>query len=75
MNPNPVTDRLYVRPATETNTSATLYSRSGAKVREEEAQAGPFTPLVIDVKDLAPGTYTLQVDFGGKQQTKNIVKY
>ena len=73
--PNPVTDRLYIRPATETNTSATLYSRSGAKVRSGEAQAGPFNPLVIDVTDLAPGTYTLQVDFGGKQQTKNIIKY
>ena len=73
--PNPVTDYLYVRPATEARTSVALYSRSGAKVRSAEAQAGPFDPIEIEVKGLAPGTYTLQVIFGGKQQTKNIVKY
>ncbi len=73
--PNPATNYLYIRPASEARTRAALYSRSGAKVREEEAQAGVFNPLVIDVKDLAPGTYTLQVEYGGKQQTRNIVKY
>ena len=73
--PNPVSDHLYIRPATPMQTGATLYSRSGAKVRSEEAQAGPFSPLIIDVRELAPGTYTLRVDYGGKQQTKNIVKY
>lgn len=73
--PNPVTDFLYVRPGTETQVSASLYSHSGAKVYAGEAAAGPFNPLVIDVQELAPGTYTLRVDYGGKQQTKNIVKY
>lgn len=73
--PNPVTDFLNVRPGTETQVSAALYSHSGAKVYAGEATAGPFNPLVIDVQELAPGTYTLRVDYGGKQQTKNIVKY
>ncbi len=73
--PNPVTDRLNIRPGTDMQIAATLYSRSGAKVYAGEAAAGPFRPLVIDVRDLAPGTYTLQVQFGGRQQTKNIVKY
>ena len=70
-----VTDRLNIRPGTDTQIAATLYSRSGAKVYAGEAAAGPFRPLVIDVRDLAPGTYTLQVQYGGRQQTKNIVKY
>ena len=73
--PHPVTDRLRIRPGTDTQIAATLYSRSGAKVYAGEAAAGPFRPLVIDVRDLAPGTYTLQLQYGGRQQTKNIVKY
>ena len=73
--PNPVTDYLYVRPSTQVQTRAALYSRSGAKVREEEENAGPFSPVRIDVRGLAPGTYTLRVDYGGKQHTSNIVKY
>ena len=73
--PNPVTDRLYIRPGTDMQVAATLYSHSGTKVYAGEAAAGPFTPLVIDVEKFAPGTYTLQVNYGGKQQTKNIVKY
>ena len=73
--PNPVTDYLYVRPSTQVQTRAALYSRSGAKVREEEEDASPFSPVRIDVRGLAPGTYTLRVDYGGKQQTSNIVKY
>jgi hypothetical protein len=73
--PNPVSNTLYVRPAEPAQTQATLYSRSGAQVLSAEMQAGPFTPLVLDVHELAPGTYTLQVEYGGKQQTQNIVKY
>ena len=73
--PNPVSNSLYIRPATSAKTRALLYSRSGALVRSEESQAGPFSPLVLDVRELAPGTYTLQVEYDGKQQTQNIVKY
>ena len=73
--PNPVTDYLNVRPATDCETAIALYNRAGAKVFGANASAGPFRPYTIDVRHLAPGTYTLQVDFGGKQQTQNIVKY
>lgn len=73
--PNPVSNTLYVRPAEPAQTQVTLYSRSGAQVRSAEAQAGPFSPLALDVHELAPGTYTLRVEYGGKQQTQSIVKY
>ena len=73
--PNPVTDYLNVRPATDVGGTVALYNRAGAKVFSANANAGPFTPYSIDVRHLAPGTYTLQVDFGGKQYTQNIVKY
>ena len=37
-------------------------------------QAGPFQPLSLDVHELAAGTYTLRVEYGGQPQTLNIVK-
>ena len=73
--PNPVSDYLFVRPATDCDTAVSLYNRAGAKVFSANAAAGPFMPYSIDVRGFAPGTYTLQVDFGGKQQILNIVKY
>ena len=72
--PNPVTGFLYVRPATDTPSTATLYSRSGAKVCSVSQEAGPFQPMCLDLRDCAPGIYTLDVEFGGKRQVKNIVK-
>ena len=72
--PNPATDFLRVRPAEDTEMHVTLYSRSGAVVFSESASAGPFNPILIELDGLAPGTYTLKVEYGGKQQVKNIVK-
>ena len=72
--PNPVSDILYVRPGQTSPVTAQLYSHSGAQVRTASGQAGPFQPLSIDVHELAAGTYTLRVDYGGQQQTLNIVK-
>ena len=61
--PNPVTDWLHVRPATEQQLRVRLYNRLGACVYEhEEVQAGPFQPLDIDMQQLAGGVYTLSVN-------------
>ncbi|MCR4860856.1 MAG: S8 family serine peptidase [Bacteroidales bacterium] len=72
--PNPVSDYLYIRPADTAATSATLYSRSGAQVLSQNGEAGLFQPLRLDVRELSAGTYTLQVNYGGKVKTQNIVK-
>lgn len=73
--PNPVHDILTVRPGSDAPTTATLYSRSGARVLSQESQAGPFQPIRLDVRNLPAGTYSLQVQYGTKQQVTNIVKY
>ena len=75
MFPNPVHDILTVRPGSDAPTTATLYSRSGARVLSQESQAGPFQPIRLDVRNLPAGNYSLQVDYGTKQQVTNIVKY
>jgi subtilisin family serine protease len=72
--PNPVSDFLYIRPGQATHVSATLFSRSGAQVLSANGQADPFQPLSLDVHELAAGTYTLRVEYGGQPQTLNIVK-
>ena len=73
--PNPVSDYLFIRPAETADVEVSLYSGSGARALGDSAEAGPFTPLRLDVRQLAAGTYTLQVEFGGKKQVKTIVKY
>ena len=73
--PNPVHDYLTVRPGSDTSIQVALYSRSGACVLSRELMAGPFQPLKLDVRELPAGNYSLQVNFGSKQETKNIVKY
>ena len=73
--PNPVQDYLYVRPDAPVHTTAVLYSRSGARLLSASAEADPFEPLRLDVRALPAGTYTLQVDYSGKQEARTIVKY
>lgn len=72
--PNPVSDFLYIRPGQPAPVNAVLFSRSGAQVLSINGQAGPFQPLSLDVHELAAGTYTLRVEYGGQPQTLNIVK-
>ena len=73
--PNPVRDILYVRPDSPSPLTATLYSRSGARLLSQSSQAGPFEPLRLDVSGLEAGTYSLRVEYGNIIQVFNIVKY
>ena len=72
--PNPVSDYLNVRPGAIGQLSVTLYSRSGAQVFSQTAEAGPFQPLRIDVRGMDAGTYTLRVELNGNATTHNILK-
>jgi hypothetical protein len=38
------------------------------------AQVSAAEPAQIDMRDYAPGTYVVKVEFGGKEYKKNIVK-
>jgi subtilisin family serine protease len=73
--PNPVRDILYVRPDSPSPVTASLYSRSGARMLSQSGQAGPFEPLRLDVSGLDAGTYSLRVEYGNIIQVFNIVKY
>ena len=65
--PNPATDWLYLRPATERAVSVELVSGAGATVYAATVTVGPFAPLAIDLRELPGGSYSLFV--GGQRFT------
>lgn len=66
--PNPASDWLYVRPASDRTVSVELFNRVGATVYSAASvKIGPFEPLSVDLRDLPGGTYSLFV--GGARFT------
>ena len=61
--PNPVVSTLHVRPATERTATVELVNSAGAVVYSSTSvKMGPFSPLEIDMREMAGGTYTLFVN-------------
>ena len=60
--PNPVKDYLYVRPGADKELDISLYNLAGAEIYSRSGvAAGPFDPVVIDLRQQPGGTYTLLV--------------
>ena len=72
--PNPVTDYVNVGTLDMAETNIKIYSSTGKLVHEETSQVSGVEPARIDMRECAPGTYSLQVTFGGKEYKQNIVK-
>lgn len=72
--PNPVTDYLNVGTLDKAETTIRIYSSTGKLVHDETSQVSGMEPARIDMRDCAPGNYSLQVTFGGKEYKQNIVK-
>lgn len=73
--PNPVKSKLNVRiPAEEEETEIKLVSSTGVIVLHKKTVLSAFTPFVVDVDYLAPGTYMLSAAYGGKTYTRSVVK-
>lgn len=66
--PNPASDWLNIRPASDRTVSVELVNLAGATVYSiDSVTIGPFDPLVIDLRALPGGTYSLFV--GGERFT------
>ena len=66
--PNPASDWLHVRPATDRTVPVELVNHAGAIVYSAPSVTiGPFAPLDIDLRELPGGTYSLLV--GGQRFT------
>lgn len=72
--PNPVKDYLNVATLDMAETSIDIYNSTGKLVYSTVEQVSATEPLQIDMRDYAPGTYSVQVAFGGKEYRKNVVK-
>lgn len=72
--PNPVSDYLYVRTSSDASATLKLVGVNGATVYEETLSITPFDPARVDVHSLAPGIYTLTLEYGEKVITQSVVK-
>lgn len=72
--PNPVKDYLNVATLDMAETSINIYNSTGKLVYSTVEQVSATEPLQIDMRDYAPGTYSVLVAFGGKEYRKNVVK-
>lgn len=72
--PNPVTDYLNIRTGEEMETTIQIMTSTGASVFESTSPISAFSPAHIDMRDFAPGRYTVNVSYGGNTFTRNIVK-
>ena len=75
--PNPVKDALRLNPTIpehkfpEGNMKVKLYSIEGDLMKKSEK---PFGDLTLDVRNISPGIYLLNVQYGSKSFTKRIIK-
>lgn len=73
--PNPVRDYLHVRTGiTEEDTRIVVENSTGNVLYDETVRCSAFEPAEINMKNYAPGLYTLRVTMGGKTYTNNIAK-
>lgn len=72
--PNPVTDYVNVATLDMAETTINIYSSTGQLVHSEISQVSGMEPARIDMRGCAPGNYSVQVTFGGKEYKQNIVK-
>ncbi|MBQ8071499.1 MAG: hypothetical protein IJ202_11690, partial [Bacteroidales bacterium] len=73
--PTTVTSTLHIGTGeTLQSTSIKIVSQTGGVFYEGTEECSAFEPAEIDMKDAAPGKYTVIVTFGGKEYRQNIVK-
>ena len=73
--PNPVVDRLYVRPGVEErDTRVRVVSQTGVVFADVTHTASAFNPVIVDMKKAAPGSYRVLVDYGSDSYSQTVVK-
>ena len=74
--PNPMSDNLYVRPASQNQVSVrvTLCNQAGAQVLEQTVNASLLQPATISVRSLPSGVYTVSLTMGTEHYKTTLVK-
>lgn len=72
--PNPVKDFVNVGTMDEAETAISIYSSTGKLMYDNTSKVSALEPARIDMRDFAPGAYTMTVKFGGKEYKETVVK-
>ncbi len=72
--PNPVTDYLNIRTPEASNCSVELYSATGSRIYSGEGVSSIDEPMQVDMKNAAPGQYTLRLNLNGQEYQASVVK-
>ena len=72
--PNPVKDFLNVSTVDLADTEIVISSSTGKVMYHDVMKVSALQPARIDMSSYVPGTYSVQVRFGGKEYKKNVVK-
>ena len=73
--PTTVTTTLYISTGESLQeTSIKIASQTGGIFYDGSVQCSAFEPAQIDMKNAAPGKYSVIVSFGGKEYTQSVVK-
>ena len=72
--PNPVKDYLNVATLDLADTEIIISSSTGKVMFHDVMKVSAQDPARIDMSSYVPGTYSVQVRFGGKKYKKNVVK-
>lgn len=72
--PNPVKDYVNVSTGDAAETNIAIYSSTGQKLYDKTSNVSAFEPARIDMRDFAPGVYTVKVKYSGKEYKETIVK-
>ena len=72
--PNPVKDYLNVSTLDLADTEIIISSSTGKVMFRDVMKVSAQDPARIDMSSYVPGTYSVQVRFGGKEFKKNVVK-
>lgn len=71
--PNPVKDYLFIRPACD-KTAVEVTIMSSHSSERFSLTCGAFEPASLDLRNIAPGRYSVKVLVDGREVKRNIVK-
>ena len=72
--PNPVSDKLNIRPGQDGRYSISICNKAGAVLWADTVDAGPFNPVTVDVSRWSGGTYYVRIDGPQVNDIFTIVK-
>lgn len=72
--PNPVSDYLNIRTPETAECSISIYSASGSLIYSGEGMSSIDEPMQVDMRNAAPGQYSVRLTLSGEEYQTSVVK-